>query len=797
MAALPPGSSFATERRQRGQGTNLGFGYVGDDVQWDIGTTGVGFPVTNVVGGLSKTGDLGRYSYKLEAYRRPITGSLLSYAGARDPITGQVWGGVVATGAAGRLSTDIGPYSTSLSLSLAALTGKNVATNTRAQLRWALDRDVWRHSDGVVNLGVAVSAWHYGKDLSEFSFGHGGYYSPRNYVSVALPLEWSGRRGALTWLARGSVSVSRSSSADSDYFPQSALLQALARARLAADGGVPVYAGSSGSGFGRSFRGHWNTRSHPISHWVHSWSWIARPTTRPPISWCMAATALSPGTLHWTTAHGRCRPIPASDMSSAASSSRKSPPATSVLHALAQRLWPSLGTASAIQRPTSIGIAGLPDGIGQLPSHVPVSLVAADSRSAAAWFPALIEDALAAGPLGLVASSTQWLDELLEYPELRAAYRAGRLKLWALSPGLQAQVQRHGLSPLVQELERTGLLPQHALYLCDTQNLLSGLNIAQLAHVSDQLSALCRQRQRPVVLGFTPPLDATALLPTLRNLCQMSMHIATLHADADRWRLSLDRWGSDTGALFQTGFGLVQDASTHRLTADGTRTQGATPELVTAADQWGVLATRASVEGQRGIPGHWRIVDGLEDIEVAAATCVASTVLIDAGSAGDFESRARLVHHLRLSRPPTLKIVVRENLGKLRTHSEQALLQLGASAVVYKEVGFSRLLQLLQDINAQSHTRKVHPDYAQALDSFMPPASGATRPRDDSVRWYAACSTAPMTLACRTVWYGSTCWTGCRTSMLCAPATPRAMATCSRPTTKRSTCSCSPAGSPM
>jgi hypothetical protein len=76
---------------------------------------------------------------------------------------------------------------------------------------------------------------------------------------------------------------------------------------------------------------------------------------------------------------------------------------------------------------------------------------------------------------------------------------------------------------------------------------------------------------------------------------------------------------------------------------------------------------------------------------------------------------------LRLSRPPTLKIVVRENLGKLRTHSEQALLQLGASVVVYKEVGFSRLLQLLQDINAQSHTRKVHPDYALALDSFMPP----------------------------------------------------------------------------
>ncbi|PJI96699.1 Tfp pilus assembly protein PilF [Acidovorax sp. 69] len=254
VAAQPTGLPLAY-RRQRGTGTNLGFGFAGDNFQWDVGTTGVGLPVTNLVGGLAKTGDLGRYGYKLEGFRRPVTGSLLSYAGAADPITGQIWGGVVATGASGRLSTDIGPYSSSVSLNLAALTGKNVQSNTRAQLRVAVDRDVWRSTTSVVNMGVTFSAWHYGKDLSEYSFGHGGYYSPRSYASVALPVEWSGRRGPLTWLARGSISVSRSSSADTDYFPQSALLQSLARARLAESGSVPVYAGSSGSGFGRSFRG--------------------------------------------------------------------------------------------------------------------------------------------------------------------------------------------------------------------------------------------------------------------------------------------------------------------------------------------------------------------------------------------------------------------------------------------------------------------------------------------------------------------------------------------------------------
>ena len=408
-------------------------------------------------------------------------------------------------------------------------------------------------------------------------------------------------------------------------------------------------------------------------------------------------------------------------MSSASSSQRNAAPRAGWLRSLARLVRPPsrqdmVGGAA----PTRIGIEGLPDGVGQLPQHVPVSLVAADDSSAALWFPALFEDAVAAGPVALVASGTAWADELLLRPPVHEAYRTGRLRLWVLSPGVQAEVRRHGLPPLMEELGRTGLQDEHALYLCDAQGLLMGLSVTELARVSRQLSVLCRERLRPVVLGFFPPLEPEVLLPALRNLCQMSMHIATLHTEADRWSLGLERWNTDAGALFQTAFGLLHDGASGRLAADGTRTRGAVRELVEAVDQSEVIATRASVDGQRGVPGHWRIVDSLADMEVTAAASVAATVLIDAGQASDFEARARLVHQLRLSRPLTLKIVVRENLGKLRTHSEQALLQLGASAVVYKEVGFSRLLQLLQDINAQSHTRKVHPDYEEALDSFMP-----------------------------------------------------------------------------
>lgn len=250
VAAWPANDYRLLSGRQRGSGSNLGFGFVGDALEWDIGATGIGFPVTNLVGGIAHSDSKDGFNYKLAVSRRPLTGNLLTYAGAHDPITGQVWGGVVATGVSARVATDLGPYSTSMSASYALLTGRNVHNNTRLQLRLAADRDVWKSSHSSVNLGLTMSAWRFGHDLSEFSWGHGGYYSPRSYVSLALPLEWSGRKGALTWLVRAAVSVSHSSSADSDFYPGNPALQLQARNL----GTLPVYAGSRSSGFGRSFR---------------------------------------------------------------------------------------------------------------------------------------------------------------------------------------------------------------------------------------------------------------------------------------------------------------------------------------------------------------------------------------------------------------------------------------------------------------------------------------------------------------------------------------------------------------
>ena len=380
-------------------------------------------------------------------------------------------------------------------------------------------------------------------------------------------------------------------------------------------------------------------------------------------------------------------------------------------------------------QPIGLGIGPLPDEMHQLPRGAAAALVARDARSAALWFPALLVDAVSAGAVFLLVPSPESADHLLTHAALQDAQAQGRLVVWTMAPGLAPLLRTQGLNPLLQELQSAGLRPHHALYVMDAQPLFAGLDVLRLQRVGEQLRVWCLGRQPPVVLGFLPPretaLDAatsphTDVLPMLHGLCNMTLHIATLSTGAESSTLRLERWNSNRGAVFQTGLGLTLDPQTQQLHHNGSCTQGQNQILVEAPDQRVVIATRAALAQQVGVPQHWHIVETLDEVAVAAAHSMGATVLLDAGNSSEFEERARLVHHLRLTRPLTLKIVVRESTGKLRSHSEQALLQLGANAVFYRELGFSRLLQLLQDIHSQSYARPVNPDYQQALDAFMP-----------------------------------------------------------------------------
>lgn len=233
-------------------GTSIGLGYEQDSFKADIGKVGIGFPVSNVVGGIRHGGSIGRMSYSVNFSRRPYTGSLLSYAGAKDPVTGEAWGGVTNTGVSLYLATTLatsalGDFNLSAVTNYGLLRGKNVLNNDRLYLRAAIDSDIYASEDSVLNLGFNINFTRFSKNEAFYTFGHGGYYSPQSSLSFGLPIEWIGRADLLSYQLQASVSYSRTSEDAAIYYPTNPALQAQA---VAAANGATTYAGGTGGGFG-------------------------------------------------------------------------------------------------------------------------------------------------------------------------------------------------------------------------------------------------------------------------------------------------------------------------------------------------------------------------------------------------------------------------------------------------------------------------------------------------------------------------------------------------------------------
>lgn len=381
--------------------------------------------------------------------------------------------------------------------------------------------------------------------------------------------------------------------------------------------------------------------------------------------------------------------------------------------------------------PCGLGIDSLPDGLGLLATGTPVAFLVQEMGDPMRWLRAVLSDALQGGPVFLLAQDAAQMDMLLETPKLKAAFDNGNLSIFILSSNFHDQVQHHGLQPALAEAQRVGLSRAHAVFFVGTQQWLLGQRLTVLDRLGSQLSRWCLQRPRPVVMVFVNAPKPQDVMQKLLNLWGIFHHVGVLESAESRSVLKLERWNGSEGAVFQSNYGLQWDAATARLVYDGSHTQGPSQQLMEAPDQHKVIVTAQAVANQIGLPADWIVIPSLDQVEAAVQGSIAATVMLHGGLMEEYDALARLVHHLRLTYPRTLKIVVREAQGKLRTNTEQALTQLGATSVIYKEVGFSRLLQFLQHINRQSYEGELHPDYEQALAAFLPkPVRGYLPPSE-------------------------------------------------------------------
>ncbi len=249
------------------QGTTLAIGYRGLTWRADVGSSPLGFPVSHLLGGVEIDGDLLDAGWSLELSRRPVTSTLLSYAGMKDAETGKTWGGVVTTGIDLGLSWDQGgSYGLWGSFGIHALRGKRVADNLRLR---ALGGVYWRwlnQKNTQLRGGINLMSMHFDKNLEEFTLGHGGYYSPQSYVSLSLPISFFGRRDRWSWELRSSISYSVSRFDRSPYFPDDPGLQDEAERLETITGITPYYDSDTSSGAGYAFNAAVEYRVNPYLH---------------------------------------------------------------------------------------------------------------------------------------------------------------------------------------------------------------------------------------------------------------------------------------------------------------------------------------------------------------------------------------------------------------------------------------------------------------------------------------------------------------------------------------------------
>ncbi|MGM0983716.1 MAG: cellulose synthase subunit BcsC-related outer membrane protein [Pseudomonadota bacterium] len=249
--------SAADPEHQQATGSGIALGYAGENVSLDVGSTPLGFERTNLVGGIEwhpALSDTTRLSLKAE--QRAVTDSLLSYAGTHDAFTGDTWGGVVKTGGSlgirhdsddGGLYADVGAY---------RYTGHNVADNSSVELSaggYVRPINTDRHQ---LQTGIHLGLMAYDEDLSHFTYGHGGYFSPQEYISVSFPLRYQAEQGKLSYEAHLTPGYQAYSTDGNAVFPTDPDAQALADT-LTQLGGLAEsrYPASDESGLGLSVGG--------------------------------------------------------------------------------------------------------------------------------------------------------------------------------------------------------------------------------------------------------------------------------------------------------------------------------------------------------------------------------------------------------------------------------------------------------------------------------------------------------------------------------------------------------------
>ncbi|MEM0895842.1 MAG: cellulose synthase subunit BcsC-related outer membrane protein [Verrucomicrobiota bacterium] len=153
-------------------------------------------------GGVTVSNQRPNGKWEVSAYRENVDESMISAVGQVDPYTGKSWGGVTETGVRGDLMLTLDENLLFQGgLSIGHLNGTNVRGNDHVGLSTSLKKEFQPGGFEYLTIGPTISYDSYSRNLSHFTFGHGGYFSPQSLVQGTLGLDFMSEEGKSFLLA--------------------------------------------------------------------------------------------------------------------------------------------------------------------------------------------------------------------------------------------------------------------------------------------------------------------------------------------------------------------------------------------------------------------------------------------------------------------------------------------------------------------------------------------------------------------------------------------------------------------
>ena len=177
---------------QHNSGAALSAGYTSESVQLEAGTTPIGMGKTKATFRAAVTPRLNE-NMQASAWveRKPVTDSVVSYAGTRDPVTGERWGQVMRTGGGVGLSYDRDGNGVYGKGRYYRFRGTNVVHNDGFEANVGGYMRAMRSERSTLTVGLNVNYQGYDKSQNYFTFGNGGYFSPQSFISVGFPVNYT------------------------------------------------------------------------------------------------------------------------------------------------------------------------------------------------------------------------------------------------------------------------------------------------------------------------------------------------------------------------------------------------------------------------------------------------------------------------------------------------------------------------------------------------------------------------------------------------------------------------------